>query len=176
VGLYKLDALASVRVARIVPDEPCGQQPLVSYAVMSLNAGAIVGYLSFAPMAERLGRRGAFLVMLLGSAAILPITFLGVSTYLAVLLLLPILGFFSNGIFSGFPIYLPELYPTQYRATEPASASMWDGSWPRLDFPDRLLGNPTRHVAPRGGLCCYRLLDGYSYLAGARETKGKELE
>ena len=32
-------------------------------------------------------------------------------------MLLPILGFFNNGIFSGFPIYLPELYPTQLRAT-----------------------------------------------------------
>jgi MFS family permease len=26
-------------------------------------------------------------------------------------------GFFNNGIFSGFPIYLPELYPTRLRAT-----------------------------------------------------------
>ena len=32
-------------------------------------------------------------------------------------MLLPILGFFNNGIFSGFPIYLPELYPTRLRAT-----------------------------------------------------------
>ena len=35
----------------------------------------------------------------------------------ALLLLLPLLGFFNNGIFSGFPIYLPELYPTRIRAT-----------------------------------------------------------
>jgi MFS-type transporter involved in bile tolerance (Atg22 family) len=33
------------------------------------------------------------------------------------MLLLPLLGFFNNGIFSGFPIYLPELYPTRIRAT-----------------------------------------------------------
>lgn len=33
------------------------------------------------------------------------------------LLLLPLLGFFYNGIFSGFPIYLPELFPTRLRAT-----------------------------------------------------------
>ena len=33
------------------------------------------------------------------------------------LLLLPVLGFFNNGIFTGFPIYLPELYPTRIRAT-----------------------------------------------------------
>ena len=90
---------------------------LVSLAVMSLNAGAIVGYLAFAPLAEWLGRRGAFLVMLLGSAAALPATFLAPSSYSHVVILLPALGFFTNGIFSGFPIYLPELYPTRIRGT-----------------------------------------------------------
>jgi MFS family permease len=36
---------------------------------------------------------------------------------LTALVLLPVLGFFSNGIFSGFPIYLPEIFPTRIRAT-----------------------------------------------------------
>jgi MFS family permease len=90
---------------------------LVSYAVMSLNAGAIVGYLAFPPLAERIGRRGAFAIMLAGSAVALPLTFLAPSSYTAVLLLLPVLGFFSNGLFSGFPIYLPELFATRIRAT-----------------------------------------------------------
>ena len=90
---------------------------MVSYAVMSLNVGAIVGYLSFAPMAERWGRRPAFFAMLLGSAVMLPATFLLPASYTHVLLLLPLLGFFSNGIFSGFPVYLPEIFPTRIRAT-----------------------------------------------------------
>jgi MFS family permease len=47
----------------------------------------------------------------------LPITYLTPHEYAHVLLLLPILGFFNNGLFSGFPIYLPELYPTSLRAT-----------------------------------------------------------
>ena len=46
-----------------------------------------------------------------------PITFLTPRSYVHVLLLLPMLGFFNNGIFGGFPIYLPELYPTRIRAT-----------------------------------------------------------
>jgi len=90
---------------------------LVSYATMSLNLGAIVGYLAFAPLAEWLGRRGAFLLMLLGSAAMLPVTFLLPASYSTAVLLLPALGFFSNGIFSGFPVYLPEIFPTRIRAT-----------------------------------------------------------
>ena len=102
--------------------EPLGRSPaqitrLVSYAVMCLNAGAIVGYFSFPPLAEWIGRRPAFLWMMLGAAVTLPATFLLPDSYSRALLILPALGFFTNGIFSGFPIYLPELYPTRIRAT-----------------------------------------------------------
>jgi MFS family permease len=101
---------------------PLGRSPaeitrMVSYAVMCLNAGAIVGYFSFPPLAEWIGRRAAFLWMMLGAAVTLPATFLLPDSYSRALLVLPALGFFTNGIFSGFPIYLPELYPTRMRAT-----------------------------------------------------------
>jgi len=89
----------------------------VSYAIMALNAGAMWGYLGFGPLADRFGRRAVFALMCTGSLIMLPVTFLAPREYLHVLLLLPVLGFFNNGIFSGFPIYLPELYPTRLRAT-----------------------------------------------------------
>ena len=89
----------------------------VSYATMLLNVGALAGYLSFGPLADRVGRRWVFALMCAGSLVMLPITFLTPRTYVHVLLLLPLLGFFNNGIFTGFPIYLPELYPTRIRAT-----------------------------------------------------------
>jgi MFS family permease len=89
----------------------------VSYATMLLNVGALLGYLSFGPLADRLGRRRVFALMCVGSLVMLPVTFLTPRTYTHVLLLLPLLGFFNNGIFGGFPIYLPELYPTRIRAT-----------------------------------------------------------
>lgn len=89
----------------------------VSYAIMALNAGAIFGYLGFGPLADRFGRRPVFAFMCAGSLVMLPATYLLPSDYAGVLMLLPILGFFNNGIFSGFPIYLPELYPTRLRAT-----------------------------------------------------------
>jgi MFS family permease len=89
----------------------------VSYATLLLNVGALAGYLSFGPLADRVGRRRVFALMCVGSLVMLPVTFLTPRTYAQVLWLLPLLGFFNNGIFSGFPIYLPELYPTRIRAT-----------------------------------------------------------
>jgi MFS family permease len=89
----------------------------VSYSTMMLNLGALAGYLSFGPLAERFGRRPVFALMCVGSFIMLPLTFLGPWSYLQVMCLLPALGYFNNGIFSGFPIYLPELYPTRIRAT-----------------------------------------------------------
>ena len=88
-----------------------------SYATMLLNVGALAGYFSFGPLADRVGRRRVFALMCLGSLVMLPVTFLTPRSYVQVLLLLPLLGFFNNGIFSGFAIYLPELYPTRIRAT-----------------------------------------------------------
>jgi len=108
-------------LVRALPDlrelPPSEVTSRVSYATMLLNVGATLGYLSFAPLADRLGRRPVFALMCAGSFLMLPITFLTPRSYVHVLLLLPLLGFFNNGIFSGFPIYLPELYPTRIRAT-----------------------------------------------------------
>ncbi len=97
--------------------DPPTQTLKASLATMMLNAGAILGYLSFGPLAERLGRRAAFAIMCAGSLVMLPVTFLAPAAYTRVLALMPVLGFFNNGLFSGFPIYLPELYPTRIRAT-----------------------------------------------------------
>jgi MFS family permease len=108
-------------LVRALPDlqdlNESGLASRVSYATMLLNIGALAGYLSFGPLADRWGRRRVFALMCLGSLVMLPVAFLTPRTYGQVLLLLPLLGFFNNGIFSGFPIYLPELYPTRIRAT-----------------------------------------------------------
>ena len=97
--------------------DPAKVNSYVSYATMVLNVGSLLGYLCFGPLADRLGRRPVFALMCLGSVVMLPVAFLVPRSYAAVLFLLPSLGFFNNGIFSGFAIYLPELYPTAIRAT-----------------------------------------------------------
>ena len=149
----------------------------VSYAVMWLNAGALVGYLTFPPLAERVGRRGAFAFMMIGAAASLPATFLLTTSYAATLLLIPLLGFFTNGIFSGFPIYLPELYPTRIRATGAGfcfnAGRILAASGP---FLTGVLVVQFGSYARAASAVAAVYLVGMIVLLFARETKGKPLE
>jgi len=148
----------------------------ISYATMMLNAGALVGYLSFGPLADRLGRRAVFGIMCLGSLVMLPVTFLTPRSYLHVLLLLPLLGFFNNGIFTGFAIYLPELYPTRLRAT--GAAFCFNAGRVLASFGPFLTG---WLVTALGGFGRAASAIALIYLAGlcllpfAPETKGKPL-
>jgi len=47
----------------------------------------------------------------------MPTTFFLVEEFVQVVLVSPIMGFFGGGIFTGFAIYFPELFPTAIRAT-----------------------------------------------------------
>src|SRR5205085_1479586 len=76
-----------------------------------------LGLLSFGPLAERLGRRGAFAVMHVLALLIVPVTCYGPQTYGQMLCVLPLFGFFTVGIHAGYAIYFPELFPDRLRAT-----------------------------------------------------------
>ena len=68
-------------------------------------------------MAERFGRRPIFGLMWVRSLITLGITYLAAHIFAEVLLLLPLLGFFTTSLFSDFPIFSPDLRPTRFRAT-----------------------------------------------------------
>lgn len=89
----------------------------VSYAIMILTVGSLPGYFAVGALADRFGRKPAFLVFFVGGALAAPLIFLGPWTIGQMLALLPLLGFFTLGIYAGFPIYLPELFPTRLRTT-----------------------------------------------------------
>jgi len=93
------------------------QNRYATYAVMLLNGGSLFGYLGFGPLADRLGRRAAFFCFFTGGVILFPVTFLMATGITRIFVLLPLVGFFTLGITSGFPIYLPELFPTRVRTT-----------------------------------------------------------
>jgi MFS family permease len=88
-----------------------------SDGVMLLNAVSLVGYLLFGPLADAIGRRGTFFLYFAGAVVTFPLAFLTSSSVDALFFLLPLVGIFTLGVTSGFPIYLPELFPTAVRTT-----------------------------------------------------------
>jgi MFS family permease len=79
--------------------------------------GGGLGLLSFGPLAERIGRRGAFALMHAAAFAIVPVICYLPQTYGQMLWLLPVFGFFTLGSHAGYAVYFPELFPDHLRAT-----------------------------------------------------------
>lgn len=88
----------------------------MAYLVMNLTGG-LAGLLGFAPISNRIGRRGAFALYHLGAIVMVPLTFFGVRNGAGAMLLPPLMAFFVLGMHAGYAIYLPELFPTRLRAT-----------------------------------------------------------
>jgi len=86
------------------------------------QAGGFLGMIAFAPLAERFGRRPTFHFFFAFAWASVLVFFWtvagsGSAAFGRALLLGPVMGFFTLGIFSGYTVYFPELFPTRLRAT-----------------------------------------------------------
>ncbi|HLY89088.1 MAG TPA: MFS transporter [Acetobacteraceae bacterium] len=92
--------------------------PFVSHGIMLWSLGGIAGYCVFGFLADLLGRRGTITLYSLGTIAAGLTLYLGLDSYYPYYpIVLPIFGFCVFGTFSGFAIYLPELFPTHVRST-----------------------------------------------------------
>jgi MFS family permease len=97
--------------------EPAAIGSGVRRALIVLNIGNMVGFLSFIPLTNWLGRRAAFLIFHLGAVIAMPVAYLYSTDYTTGLVLFFFAGLFTSGIYSGYTIYFPELFPTRVRAT-----------------------------------------------------------
>lgn len=89
----------------------------VRRGLIILNIGNMVGFLGYIPLTMWLGRRPAFAIFHLGSLIFMPVAYLYSTDYTSALLLFFFAGLFTSGIYSGYTIYFPELFPTRVRAT-----------------------------------------------------------
>jgi MFS family permease len=85
--------------------------------LVPMQIGAFFGYLSFGFVADRIGRKPAFVAYLLAAAAIVPVYGQLARTPVLLFVLGPLLGFAGHGYFSLFGAQLAELFPTAVRAT-----------------------------------------------------------
>jgi len=89
----------------------------VRWALIILNIGNLAGFLSFIPLTMKLGRKTAFAIFHVGAVITMPIAYLMSKDYNTALMLFFFAGLFTSGIYSGYTIYFPELFPTRVRAT-----------------------------------------------------------
>ncbi|MCX6620522.1 MAG: MFS transporter [Acidobacteria bacterium] len=78
--------------------------------VIGIQLGAFAGYVTFGFLADRIGRRPAFFLYVMGAAVVTPLFGLYPSAALG-----PLVGFLGTGYFSLFGAMLAELYPTSIR-------------------------------------------------------------
>ncbi len=80
------------------------------------NIGAFFGMLAFSFLAQRAGRKPAFVVAFIG-ALIATNVYFQMFKSVDQLWMSGLMGFFQLALFAGFAIYLPELFPTRLRST-----------------------------------------------------------
>jgi len=85
--------------------------------IIPMQIGAFFGYLSFGFIADRFGRKPAFIFYLVIAAILVPLYGQMARSENVLMLLGPFIGFFGSGYFSLFGAMLAELFPTHVRAT-----------------------------------------------------------
>jgi MFS family permease len=88
-----------------------------AYWLILLQAGAFLGYISFGWIADRIGRRPAFTLFMIGAAVVVPIFAFYARSMITLIVVGPLVGYFAHGYFSLFGAMLAELFPTRIRAT-----------------------------------------------------------
>ncbi|HEX4149517.1 MAG TPA: MFS transporter, partial [Pirellulales bacterium] len=152
------------------------QQAKFAYGIVQTIGGGL-GLLAFGPLAQRWGRKTAFIVMQLAALAIVPITCYVPQTYGQMLAILPVFGFFTLGIHAGYAIYFPELFPGHLRAT--GTGICFNGgrllAAPILLFSGKLKSLPG--IDLRSAVCLLSLLFlvGVIVICFMPETKGRPL-
>lgn len=100
-------------------DEHWKRKSIIAFGFVQ-TAGAGVGMLAFGPLSAWWGCKRTFLMMHLMALALTPVvcwlpSYVG--SYGLLLVLLPLFGFFAQGMHAGYAAYFPALFPTHLRAT-----------------------------------------------------------
>jgi len=82
--------------------------------VFAMQIGALIGYTSFGFIADRYGRKVAFLIFFVIAAVLVPL-YGSMRNPTLLFLVGPFIGCFGSGYFSGFGVLLSELFPTKLR-------------------------------------------------------------
>jgi len=148
---------------------------------LMLNVGAFSGMLAFTAFTQRTNRRIAFAVAFSGALVMTAVTFRFLEGPWQIFTLVPLMGFFMFGIFGGYAIYFPELFPTALRSTGTSfcynvgrflAAS---GPWTIGLLSSRVFGGTDEPLRHAGLAMCGVFVAGLLVLPFAPETRGQPL-
>lgn len=96
--------------------DSAGSKSKFAYGIIQAAGGGL-GLLSFGPLCARFGRKPTFIAYHVLAILIVPVVCFLPQSYTQMLIILPVFGFLTLGMHSGYAIYFPELFPTHIRAT-----------------------------------------------------------
>jgi MFS family permease len=143
--------------------------------IILLQIGAFLGYITFGWIADRIGRRPAFTLFMIGATAVVPLFAFTARSTLTLLAIGPLVGYFAHGYFSVFGAMLAELFPTNIRAS--AQGFCYNAGRLASAAAPVIIGS----AAPRYGLGAALAADAMFFALGAvliwllPETRGREL-
>lgn len=86
-------------------------------ASIMINVGAFAGMYTFSRVTQRIGRKPAFAIGFLLAMVSTALGFLFIRERAHIFWMVPIMSFCQFGLFAGYAIYFPELFPTRLRST-----------------------------------------------------------
>ncbi len=123
IGFFSPELTGSV-IGRALKAEGVGPDKLPGYRTMwtgitmiLFNVGAFAGMLTFTKLASCYGRKRTFAVGFICAMLSTFGVFRFLNTRSDIFWMEPIMGFCQLGLFAGFAIYLPELFPVSLRST-----------------------------------------------------------
>lgn len=113
------DVIGKVLKAQNVPAEQVAGKRLMWTGINMImqNLGAFLGMMTFTKLAHQYGRKPVFAVAFVCAFLSTVAVFKFLNQPWHIFTLIPIMGFCQLGLFAGFAIYLPELFPTRLRST-----------------------------------------------------------
>jgi MFS family permease len=117
VGFWGISTWVPPYIGSIAAKAGLSAPQWASFAGMAYNAGAIPGYIALGFLADAIGRKPTTLIYFAVSLLLTPIFFFWTHDLISLLVVAGLLGFFASGQFTWMSAWLPELFPTQLRAT-----------------------------------------------------------
>ncbi|WP_211369617.1 MFS transporter [Pseudoxanthomonas yeongjuensis] len=143
--------------------------------IVIMQVGAALGFITFGYIADRLGRKSAFLIFFAGSALSVPL-FVMIQSPLLLMGFGIVVAYFGTGFYSGFAPTFAEMFPTSVRAT--AQGFVYNGGRAIAAIAPALIGFLANGYGVGSGLLAtsgFFALAGLIVLLFLPETKGAEL-